>query len=455
MAWQTWFKKPLNLRSALWVILPLLFSQLLQRLYPIVDSRYVAALGQQPLLIHSLTYNFVAFGALIGMASATSCLIFWRRDECLNRQGSIFIKHILLATVLGLFILLPTAYFSIDILDLYKVSHAFLSIGVVYLYIALLNMLLQALYGAIDGMLIASGQQSKSMMISGVLLLLNILTDMAIIHWLYQGGHSPHKITEAMIAIGASTSALLFLGGLLGTFFVMRKIEHWHVMPYRDLLNVWSSEMGIYLIKGFIPFVYAYQLARVTTSAGFFATFQLSLQLAYVFCLPLLAATQIAVREASADLSQKHKVRDGNAPQWWCEFFTIGLLPTIFLLLVGAAFYPTIFRGIYNYVPATDQWAFIPLYFIGCLFGQIGNAVSIPIRARKASYMLTFNFFVNQLVIMIGFTQLLIWLNLATPRTVGWVTIIYCLSQLAMNAFSVRRLKRKESQNENLVNAHV
>lgn len=455
MHYLSWFKRPRQLRRALFIILPLLFSQLLQRVYPIIDSRYISSLGKQPLLIHSLTYNFVAFGALIGMASATSCLIFWRRKESVRCQGSIFIKVMLLAILLCIIAVIPIAYFSANLLHLYKVSDSFLSLGSSYLFIALLNMLLQAIYGAVDGVLVASGQQSKSLFISGIMLAFHWLIDVLIIRWGYHGGHLPSQVAHALIAIGASTSVLLSLGVLFGAVLVVRKIEHWHVMPYRDMFSVWSSEMGVYIIKGLIPFVYAYQLARVSTSEGFFATFQLSLQLAYVFCLPLLAAMQIAVREASAELSHTDKTQEGDSPEWWREFFYIGLLPTLILLLLGAVLYPQLFKWVYNYVPAGDQWAFIPLYFIACMFGQLGSAVGISIRARKASYLLTFNFFINQLVFMLGFTQILIWLHFATPTTVGWVTIVYCAAQLIMNALSIRRLRRKEKSHETFIQNYV
>ncbi len=446
-----WISPPNNIKACVIAILPLMISQVLQRLYQIVDSRYITSLGQQALIIHSIQYNFVAFGQLIGIATATSCLIFWRRKECLEKQGSILIRHLLLTAGFCIVIGMPAAIFAKQIITSYKVNSFYIHIGSVYLCIGLINMVLQALYGSLDGMLTASNQQRKSMIISAVLVIANIVIDAYAIHVVFSNNIiTPQTIFYPMIIIGLSTTLFLSLACLIATYLVVKKVNGWNKIYFQEISSVWLSETGVYFIRGFIPFIFAYQLVMIISSPGFLATYQLTFHLSYIFCLPLLAAMQISVRDASEYFSQQKKEKLNEIPQWWRELFYTGLLPTFCLLIIGILFYQLILKLVYNYIAPIDQASYIPVYFFACMIGQIGNALTVPIRARKANYLITRNFFITQLIIMLGCTQILLIFHLATPLTIGLVIVLNCLAQVVLNLFCIKSLSLKEIKNVSL-----
>ena len=445
---KAWINIPPNLAKQYYVLLPLILAQILQRLYLMVDSRYATELGQQALLIHSVQYNFIAFGQLIGAATAISCLIFWRRKEDYLKQGSIFTKHLVLTTCFCLLVAIPSTFFAKAIVIAYKIDPNFAKIGCIYLWIGLINMILQAVFGSLDGMLIASGQQRKSMAISLLLVLCKVVFDIYAVDILFTMPASPTSIYSPLLIIGLSNTALLCCACFVSGYLVVKKVEGWEKFSFKEMISVWSSEIGVYFIRGVIPFFYAYQLALLIVSPGFFATYQLVFHLSYIFCLPLIAAMQIAVREASLHISNINQSIRTSVPLWWNNLFYTGLLPTIIMLLMGSIFYSFMLKVVYNYVPPKDHLPFIPLYFLACILGQIGTALTISIRARKASYLVTASFFINQIVILLGCTQLLIIFHLGTPRTIGWLMIFYCTSQVIMNAGSIKFLLKKERKND-------
>ncbi len=77
----THLRIPNGLGSHALLLLPLAATQLLQRLEHVVDNRFMVALGPAALTIHSVQYNFFLVGQALGLASATSTLIFWKRKE--------------------------------------------------------------------------------------------------------------------------------------------------------------------------------------------------------------------------------------------------------------------------------------------------------------------------------------------------------------------------------------
>jgi hypothetical protein len=86
LRWPQTFSK--TLWAHLLVLAPLILAQFLQRLQDVVDNRYLGALGHNALEIHNVQFNFYSVGQEIGLAAAMSALLFWRRSECVGKQGS-------------------------------------------------------------------------------------------------------------------------------------------------------------------------------------------------------------------------------------------------------------------------------------------------------------------------------------------------------------------------------
>ncbi len=272
--------------------LPLVASQILQRLYHIVDNHFINNLGNQALLIHSIQYNFIMFGQFVGAATATSSLIFWNRSECTGKQGSIFKKHLFLVSALTSFFALCFFFNSHYIVSQFKIDPEYLNLAEVYVRIGFLNMLLQSVYGALDGMLVASGQLKKSMFFSLILLIGNVSADYYATITLYNDAiPSPDSILNPLLFVGLSTTTFLCLSCAAAAGIIALLVDGWKKITILEIIPIWNSEMGVSLIRAVTPFIYAYQLTSIQATNGFLVTYHMALHVAYVFSLPLLACS--------------------------------------------------------------------------------------------------------------------------------------------------------------------
>lgn len=418
-----WLRKPEKLNASFVALFPIIASQILQRLYPIIDNRYLAILGDKALYIHTIQYNFISFGQFIGIATYISCLVFWRRNECLNKQGSVLINHLILAGIFTSALAVIGWIFAEKILIYYRVDDTYLSLSVFYLKIGLCNMVLQALYGGLDGMLVGSKLQHKSMLIAFVLVISNMIIDSNVINSHYFTGRSSASLILPMMVVGVSTTILLLIACVVALILIIRRVQGWERFHLREMIIVWWGELGSYLIRGTVPFIYSYQLCFINATAGFLVTYQLALHLSYIFCYPLIAAMQIAIRDACETESMRSTRHD--IPRWWNTFLYTGMIPSTILIALGVVVSVPMMRVVYGYITPIDHVPFLILFFIGCWIGQWGNVFTIPLRAAKKSYLVTKNFFIAELIVMLAGTQLLIYMNAATPFSLGCVTLMF------------------------------
>ena|SRR3990167_3375766 len=419
-----WFSLPNKISGGYVLMLPILIAQLLQRIYPVIDNHFIGILGKSYLYLHNIQFNFITFGQFIGTATSVSILVFWRREECTHQQGHILIKHLLSTTLLTMTAALTAWVFSEKILLAYSIDTNAITVARAYLGIGLLNMVLQSIYISLDGALVASKLQRFSMLIAAGLLAGNIIFDRLSIAY-YFSGNDP---VTPLLLIGLSTTGILLFAITISTRKILRHIHGWSSFSIKEMMSVWCSELGVYLIRGVTPFIYTYQLCLITASAGFIVTYQLALQLSYLFCLPLLASMQIAVREASEAESV-----NTNTAKWWQPLLYTGILPTTALLALGVFAGVPILEIAFNYHPASDHFNYLPVFFISCWIGQWGNIFTVPLRAKKLNYLVTKNFFIAELIILLGGTQLLIMLNLATPLTVAYASLLFTTAYLILN----------------------
>src|SRR5579872_3248762 len=182
-----WLKFPTNAIGILFVVLPIIGAQILQKLYPIADNHFITILGTQALLIHNIQYSFINLGQYIGSATAISFLIFWKRKECIGQQKSIFVIHLgfcLLASLLCMFI---AAYYTDEILSHFSVEAKYYDLAKTYFRCGLMNMVLQAVYLSLMGVVIASSKERLSLVLSVTSLILGVLIDSIAIHIIFSG----------------------------------------------------------------------------------------------------------------------------------------------------------------------------------------------------------------------------------------------------------------------------
>lgn len=432
------FQFPIGIKGIFYSVLPIMFIQALQRIYPIIDNHFITVLGTQALLIHNIQYSFISLGQYIGAATATSYLIFWRRDENSDKQRSIFIIQFGLCFLVTLFCVLFATLYTKEILNHFSVQKEYYHLATVYFHLGLINMLFQAIYLALIGVIIAEKMEKLSLFFSIILLSLNFLVDYVAIHFIFSGMISPSHIFPAMMVIVMSTLLMLLFAVIILIYIVLKRTNGWHLPNIRQVFKIWSNELGGAFISGIYPIIYIFQLGAVKASGSILITYQLLLQLTSVFCIPLLSIMQIALRDASA-VDGKNTDQQ-KAPRWWQKLFYFGLVPTQLLLIVFTVVPVFFISKVFGYIVPSEQVIFVQLFLIASIIGQFGNALTVPIRARKKSHLVTTSYFIADVIIMLGGMQLIIFLGHANPVNTGLVTLTYATVYLFINAyFSFRK----------------
>ncbi|MCW5589340.1 MAG: hypothetical protein KIT27_06710 [Legionellales bacterium] len=415
------FQKPENLQHHFILLLPIVFSQIFQRFFPIIDNRYIAVLGQSALYIHNLQYVFITFGQFIGLATYISCLVFFNREECKGKEGSVLINHLLLSGTIALCIAITAGVFSYQFVTFCKVQTSYIPLAIAYLRIGLINMILQTLYCTVDGILVASKKQNFSMKIAFVLVILNIIIDSQIVSYYFHGSTTVNSIYYPMIILISSTTILYILAISSGLYFLSKNRMGWDKYPLPMIMKVWWGELGVYLIRGITPFILALQFVYFISSSNFLVTYQLTLQLAFIICMPFVAAMQIAIREASQTFSQECN----ENVTWWPIYFYTGIIPTSLFLTISLLYVSPLFKLVYGYIPNPDQMQYVIIFLGSSFIAQIGNGFTVPLRATKNSHMVTKNYFLTEILILIGITEVFILFIHATPKTFGLIMTLF------------------------------
>ena len=416
-------------------LMPLLLAQIVQRFYYILMSRYIAEMGHSALIIQSIQYVFITIGQLLGTACSISCLIFWKRKEFADKQKTLCYRLCLLTIAVLSIIALACCPFLGLCLHHYGVKGAYYQVGLYFLAFSLLNMILQAMYVALSGMLLASKQYIKSMALALVLVVGMMLMGHVCIAYFHRtdiGSGMSSPLT--FFAVG--TALLLSIVTLVSLFFVINRANGSGAVSVKSIFCIWRNEIGVGVMRSIAPIVYALQLHYIQSSQSMLVVYQFVLHVAYILCLPLILAAQIAVRDKAEVISNQQE----DAGLWKKKLIVTGLLPTGVLLLLAAVFNNGVIQLFYNVTLSPAVSSFVALYFIACLIGQFGTAVAAPIRAYKKNSRLIWNFFFAEIGINIGGTQLLIHYHLATPVAIGWLTNVFTAIYFISNVLYYRKI---------------
>ena len=433
-----WFKWSPSIWIALFSILPIILSQLSQRLFPVVDNHYLSTLGTQALLIHNIQYSLICLGQYIGSATATSCLVFWKRQEYAGKQKSIFLAHILFCLTSVFLCSIIASYYTKPILTHFSVHQSYFHLAKIYFHIGLFNMILQAIYFALSGMLIATGQEKLGLILAFILLGLNILGDSIATHFLFSGVMTPSHVFPAMLTIGLSVSGFLIFINCIMVYYILLRADYWGIPNIKEIFKIWRNELLGALMSGIYPIIYTFQLAMVKSSSSLLISYQLVLQFSSLICIPLMAVMQIALRDAAAEQPYTFST---SAPLWWSKLLYLGLLPTQILLILSMIFPDFSMKLVFGYTTPPDHQAFILLFLLATMIGQIGNALTVPIRARKDSHLVTTSYFIADVIFMLGGMQFIIFINHATPATTGLITLLYVTAYVLINSYFLLRKK--------------
>jgi hypothetical protein len=231
----------------------------------------------------------------------------------------------------------------------------------------------------------------------------------------------------------------------LAIHWISKDVDGWGKMEMKSILTVWPGELGIASINAIAGIAFGFQLAKVSSSPGFFITYQLALHFTYILALPVIAGMQIAVRDASAEQSNKLSTTfiPLHESKWWPQFFYSSLMPTCLMFGITAVFSKPIFLFVYNYTIPPDHLVFMPVFFASWILWECGDVYLIMLRAAKKNTLATRNFMIATLGVELGITQILLWMGWATPVSVSIVIFAFCSTFLLLNRHAITRIQFK------------
>ena len=430
-----------NIRSHIWILLPLIGTQLLQKLQDLVDDRLMNKLGATALTIHNVQYSLYGLAQEIGLIAATSLLIFWKRKETEGKQRTVFSLHVGLTLTLAGIICFFTYHNTLAICEHFAVQKEYVGTAQLYLQVGLLNLALRSLYVPVNTILIACHQRAKCIGSIFFICSAKVLTALVLVMGVWDGQAGVESITQPMLIYAVSS---IFIVGLPMAYMIIQVLKQgdaWGRFDFKHALKVWPGEIGIGLVSAVCPLLFSFQIAKANTAPGFFVTYQIALHLTCLLTLPVLAGAQVAVRDASAEQSgsgtQGMAFKPLHQSLWWPKFFYASLVPSVFCLTLTALFPVQIIQWIYGYEVPRAHIPFLPIFFIAWILFQFGTVFVIMLRAAQRNGLATRNIIVSGIVVQLGFTQILLKLEACTSLGVGLVMVSSCTTFLILNWLSV------------------
>lgn len=418
------------------------------RLFHIVDNRYVAKLGSSFLLIHNIQFNIVTIGQFLGIAASTTALIYWNRPECRDQQRSILSILVKLSFGLSFAIASCVFLFRHQLFWHFSIPKELNDVTILYLTVGLTNMTLTAIFGCLDGILIAAGKLRQAMMLSCFMMVGNVIGDHLAL-WILEiargGPEEQAALAQSLLGIGLTTTLLLILAVGWAKRSLNSQTSGREKPDFIALVKIWAAEIGVVAVRSMAPLIYSLQAAKVTGSGSFLVTYNLGLHIAFIACLPLGASIQIAVREASRQDGDQPLLHHRIPPEWWPNFLYFGLFPTVFFLLLSLLFTQDLNSFFYGYALPLDHYVFSRLFFLACIVGQLGHIFAISLRAKKLSHLVTKSFLFSDFVLHLSVVQILIFLNRATPQTLGLAFIAFTSTYFLITYFYFTKINKIDS----------
>ena len=431
----------------MFILVPLILSQLLQRFQDVVDNRFITYLGSEALAIHNVQFNIYFVGQEIGLAAAMSALIFWRRKESEGKQGFIFKVHLIMPIVLTT-ILAAIIYHFIMRGDLergFSIPVSFSQTAHIYWVLGLINMVLRSIQIPLTAILIACDERLKCILLGGGVLIGKVILGWSAIHLFWNSKVDPGSILIPLILLDVGAIVVLAMGSSYAVRWISSCVDGWAKLEMRSIFKVWPGELGIAAVNSVAVTFFGFQLAKVGAGPEFFVTYQLALGFSYILALPVIAGMQIAVRDASAAQSKLLGTLfiPLHESQWWPQFFYASLMPTCILFGLTAVFAKSIFYSVYNYNIPAEHLFYIRVFFASWILWEFGDVFLIMLRAAKRNTLATRNFIIASFGVEVGLTQLLLWLGWANPITLSFVMFCFCATYLLLNRSSIFNIQSK------------
>lgn len=401
-------------------IFPVILSLLLLRIFHATDLRLIGGLGNGLQLIHVVQYNLTVFAHFIGVAGMTALITLWPRFT-LPEDHSRLLKKVASATLVVTGIAGSFGFILRDaILMHFHVAGELFSIARLYFFIGLLNMVLFAWQLSLDGALLAVRKQKITLINVVILCGCNLITDLLAVY-AYQRGFLTQKSAACFFILGTT---LWLLVGLCISYTILGKRIRIMIagrLKFSQFYTVWGNEILISMIRSFAPLWFAYQIGGVPSLGIFLVVYQSSLHIAYFAALSLQGGLPVSVRECGEYYAGVNR----NEGPWLRHVIVMALLPSIIMLVFAMFYGQQIIALIFNLHLSAGQSVFLPYFFLGCLIGQIGHVVSVPLRARLQNRYITLCLVASELLMNnIGF-MVLNHYQMANPLCLGFLTVAY------------------------------
>lgn len=433
--------KSIHMRYYISQIFPIVLSLLLLRFFHATDLRLIGGLGDAFQFIHAVQYNLTVFAQFIGTAGLTVIITLWPRFASMEDHSRLLKKVVGATLSMTLTMGFLGFIFRNAILNHFHVSAEVFSVARLYFTIGLVNMVLFAWQLSLDGALLAVRKQKITLLNIAILSSCNLITDLIAVH-AYQMGIMTQRSAACLFISGTT---LWLTVGLFISYVILGKKVRMTIagsLKYPRFHFIWGNEILIAMIRSFAPLWFAYQIGGVQALGTFLVVYQSSLHIAYVAALPLQGGLPIAVRECG----EFYSGGSCNDRQWLRHVTVMALFPSMVLLLFAMIFGEKIITTIFALRLSAAQSAFLPYFFLGCLIGQIGHVVSVPLRARLRNQYITVCLVASELLMNnIGF-MVLNHYGLAKPLWLGLLTVAYALTFLVIMTLSLGLSSNKMRQ---------
>jgi hypothetical protein len=435
---------PSDLKNYFTLLIPLAVTSMLQRFEFMIDNRFVNQLSESALKIHAIQNTFFSLGQALGLATATSALIFW---NSINKgvQRVILKLHVLLALGTGAFAALLFIPYLSDLVLRFQVPTPASNIASLYLLIGLSAIPLQAAYVTINAILIGNDQRLRSTLLISIILILKFAVGYGIVTQFHHAVTHETNIDSPMFWLAISNALIVIASLIYATLKIYRSLDtspsQKETIPW---MQVWLHELWFSVVRAYSPFLLSLLIAQISHSL--IVTFQFTANIAYFFCLPIVAGNQVALRDAATEQAQHGfgRILPLSKSRWFPNYFYSSFLFTELCLLIAVILGPWIIQVFYGYKLPEENRSFVIAYFLACIVGQAGHMFAIQLRSARLSKIVSRNLLFSEVIIQLVACYLLVRLSLGTPlRVAVFGTGAYCLAYLCLNFHSASKHMRE------------
>ncbi len=383
--------------------LPAMFSMLVQALYNIVDSYFIAQYDQKGLAAVSLAFPIqnllIAFG--IGTAVGVTSLISRRLGEGKREEASSAAVHgILLGIATSLVFAVYGAFFTTPFFRLFESDPEIIHMGDQYISICCIFSFGMFVSVALEKILQATGNMIWPMVFQLVGAIVNILLDPVLIFGMF-----------GLPKLGITGAAVATVGGqivsMLVCIVVVARTEHEIKISFKGFHFSWSTVKNIYAVG--LPGIVMQSIGSVMTmalngilaafSTAAYTVFGLYFKLQSFVFMPVFGLTQGLMPIMGYNFGARNKKRLLSALKQGC-------LIALLIMTVGMAiflFLPDKLLGIFD---ATEELleVGIPALQIICtcfLFAALGIVSSTLFQAVGCGMYSLLVSLMRQLIILV------------------------------------------------------